>query len=127
MSDEARIERLTQLARRVWPNAHVAQCGDAVVVDADYEPRFPLQVHHPRALDALEAALLVLSMERPDSARHVYSTAPPAWVEQLAERWDRAAEACVEKLSHSHNLPGSLYAEIFLQCARELRERARKP
>lgn len=63
MSDEARIARLTEMARKVWPGAAVSVAGDAVVVDAINEPRFPLQVHHPRALDVVEIALIVLSDE----------------------------------------------------------------
>ena len=73
MTDEVRIARLTELARRVWPEATIEVRGDyweirhrhsSMKVDDDYyqcvwtSPRQP-----ERAADALEAALLVLAGE----------------------------------------------------------------
>lgn len=72
MSDNDRIARLTELARRVWPDASIpvdvthTQTSARVEID---DPRasgpIPLAfLCHPRALDALEAALLVLNGTR---------------------------------------------------------------
>jgi len=63
VAEQNRLERLTALVRKVWPNAHI-----------DYEPGHDLEVwspaengwriehiamhHHPRVLDMLEAALV---------------------------------------------------------------------
>lgn len=64
MSDDERIARLTELARRVWPNAAVNAWGDAAWVER-HAGEYPcLSVAHPRAHDALEAALLVLAHGR---------------------------------------------------------------
>lgn len=56
-----RIARLTELARRVWPQADVERFGDGTMVIVRSAPM--LACDHPRALDALEAALLVLAGE----------------------------------------------------------------
>lgn len=67
MSDDERLKRLTELARRMWPHAHVATSGrpDFAAVDVfDAEGHYrwsPMAIHHPRALAALEAALRVLA------------------------------------------------------------------
>ncbi len=74
MTDEKRIERLTGLARKVWPNkadVHVLAPGvdgceewDACVVsDPDGDWAQLLCCDGPCAVDALEAALLVLAGE----------------------------------------------------------------
>lgn len=55
-TDDARLQRLTELARKVWPDAAI-----------DFE-RIAMHAH-PRALDALEAALLVLDMSPERAAR----------------------------------------------------------
>lgn len=64
MSDE-RIERLTELARGVWPDIGlvVASTGQAAGVHerGGEERMLAMLLCHPRALDALEAALLVLA------------------------------------------------------------------
>ena len=68
MSDEARIARLTELARKVWPEENV-QIGNpkgkapakSGVFVASSEWTLLGVGAHPRALDALEAALLVLA------------------------------------------------------------------
>jgi hypothetical protein len=78
MSDEERLARLTELALQVWPSG-IVEHGEA---DADYGPSFSvwvpdphrkilgigheaLSIIHPRALDALEAALLVMTSDTP--------------------------------------------------------------
>lgn len=70
MSDDERIERLTELARRVpeWRSLGVHVSGDEryvllVTRTPDNVYNHPVKIVHPRALDALEAALLVLSGE----------------------------------------------------------------
>jgi len=74
MSEAERIERLTELARAVWPDrplevrcveVHPLVNGDAweVIEQGDNEEVCYLRVSSDRALDALEAALLVLSGE----------------------------------------------------------------
>ena len=82
MTDEARIARLTELARKAWPRAdaermHVFASQSAAVGDETEELLFV--GIHPRALDALEAALCVLAGE------------PPTWARELAEEWRSAA------------------------------------
>ncbi len=64
MTDEARIQRLTELARRVWRDR-----GAFVSWDAFYDTAKVVndrgtilaKIVSPQALDALEAALLVLA------------------------------------------------------------------
>lgn len=64
MTDEARIARLTELARRVWPDAAAAMVdGVASVVEIPGYYECLYIARHPCALDALEAALLVLADE----------------------------------------------------------------
>ena len=130
MTDEARIARLTELARRVWTSrtnvrvVHDREYDAAIVLyDAASRDTRPLvSIPHPRALDALEAALLVLAGDakvHPDGAlRDAYLAGANAgyteqtkWVEQLAARWDELHEGG--------------YNASFAECARELRERAR--
>jgi hypothetical protein len=70
--ERARIERLTDLAQRVWLGAAVEVDGEALLVfgppERDDKSTYVVE-HlrfnpHPRGLDALEAALLVLSGAR---------------------------------------------------------------
>ena len=100
MTDEARIAKLTELARRVWPDVHSVYEHDgyidagAIAMQGGY--RLHLRIGpHPRALDALEAALLVLAGEgiaesvcRRDCdgywEQHQRAERATAWVEQLA-------------------------------------------
>ena len=70
MNDDERIRRLTELARRVWPDrdAQIFVASDdeentCVVLDEKGDWEQHLGTNHPRALDALEAALLVLAGE----------------------------------------------------------------
>lgn len=68
-SDEERIARLTQLARRAWPDFNPGDgsgsdgfyFGDHDAVCLRALGRMVLRVEHPRALDALQAALLTLA------------------------------------------------------------------
>lgn len=61
MTDEARIARLTEIARRVWPDAEIEADKRQVLVETSSEWGDAVTIKHPRALDALEAALLVLA------------------------------------------------------------------
>ena len=125
MSDDERIARLIELARRVWPDA--AKGGIAYDADNNFKPGevtlaahqpewtplVTLYCNHPRALDALEKALLVLAGE------------PPAWVEQLCKQWEREAmEPPPETVRTAH--PPYLLRIALQECAKELRERAAK-
>ncbi len=130
MTDEARIKRLTELARRVWPDAAAAVVDGVPSVHemTDYYGEYIHIARHPRALDALEAALLVLSgdlvltgdernLMRPDIRRVIEANVEVGMaytkllvdVEQLAGEWDRSGDPAIKV------------------CAAELRERARKP
>lgn len=73
-SDDARIARLTELARKVWPDAAIDfEEGHDLEVWTPAEGAWRCEriaMHaHPRALDALEAALLVLDMSPERAAR----------------------------------------------------------
>lgn len=135
MTNDERIQRLTELARRVWPDANVdMECrsfgvylGEECVwfCDADFDS-------NPRALDALEAALLVLAGEAPlvasgqgaicklvpglpidhDAERQIDALVTaatkreplaPAWVEQLAEEWEHRAAKWVSVHDSHHD------------------------
>lgn len=119
MTDEARIARLTELAQRVWPDLlDVRVYADATHASVTfvYSPTTRakgLSIEgHPRALDALEAALLVLAGDT------------PAWVEQLAGKWESDADAC--ERAHPEWGGACLYvAKNLRQVAAELRERAK--
>jgi len=115
MSDDERLARLTELARRVWPHARIEWDGDALCVLGPVQQangRTVVAEHlrinpHPRAADALEAALLVLAsgetwhgrMGELDECLRVlraqygidppHVLPPPAWVEQLAAEFRR--------------------------------------
>ena len=64
---ETRIERLTELARRVWPGFGDELYTSAYGVVTGFGDVLISVTRHPRALDALEAALLVLAGEPPFS------------------------------------------------------------
>jgi len=135
MSDDERLARLTELARRLVHGASI-QYGDTNIAgDPSFEVfdvaddivlRIPA---HPRALDALEAALLVLADDvavDDDAARLAQAAAAfvrltrgaPAWVEQLAAEWeDDAAEALRDG--------ADAVAYTKTVCADELRARAK--
>jgi hypothetical protein len=125
MSDE-RIERLTELARRialaeepdVRPELHtveVERLGDTYTASA-LLGRVRIE-GHPRALDALEAALLVLAGE------------PPAWVAKLCAQWEYEADALMQRVADSPDDPSpplrTTAATMYVYAA-ELCERAKK-
>lgn len=61
MSDE-RIQHLTELAQRLWPDSGAEVTGanpDHASVDTDYWGEIEIRDHEGRALEMLEAALLV--------------------------------------------------------------------
>jgi hypothetical protein len=136
--DDARIQRLTELARKVWPELEHPSiegplesiASGATLHDDGLEY---LHVHpHPHALDALEAALCVLAGEEP---------MPVSWVqyrdavdrtmrleerlgalEQLASDWERYAKF---ERGDGPGRPGPAYV-AYEQCAAELRKRAKE-
>lgn len=65
MTDEARLKRLTELAREVWPKEasfDIRNSGNGKAYVFDGNGFLCVGIGgHPRALDALEAALLVLA------------------------------------------------------------------
>lgn len=163
MTDEARLARLTELARRVWPELerpHVwapTEVGTAIPGCAlDDEGLEYIHVHpHPRALDALEAALLVLADEErvPLTERRVFEDRiealerdratlvrrykdreleQAAWVEALAQEWEVKAGTIARRVAQ--RLPSNEYAPLLTEMlttvvdglARELRERAKR-
>lgn len=78
MTDEDRLARLTELARRVLPEQLGLEVVDGQPGDAlpwcalawddsasETAPLLVFECHHPRALDALEAALLAMLGEQP--------------------------------------------------------------
>lgn len=118
MSDDERIQRLTELARRVWPDQHPLELeampqwqSAAVRMEANGELLLLVE-NHPRAFDALEAALLVLADE------------PPAWAQKLADEWYASAKKIPEMMDPEI---GKWVARILGDCASELlrRERAK--
>lgn len=115
MSDDERIQRLTELARRVWPDELVIEIitdAEGVSVESDRCILCTVE-QHERALDALEAALLVLAGE------------PAAWAEKLADEWYASAKKIPEMMDPKI---GKWVARILGDCASELlkRERARR-
>jgi hypothetical protein len=92
MTDDAPHQRLTELARKAWPDSEATvevpdgpddedSCGACVLLfpKGDWEEWLSMP-RHGRALDALDAALSVLAEE------------PPQWAVELAELW-RSAHA----------------------------------
>lgn len=70
MTDDRRIELLTEVAREVWPDAFVEirPCGDGTPECVVYRSKLEdevVMVWHPRALAAVEAAIWALV--EPDS------------------------------------------------------------
>lgn len=139
MSDDARIKRLTELARRVWnheeeqpvtvqrglggcdPATTYVRTANGVVLD--------IAAPNDRALDALEAALLVLADE--EEARAADALDRDA-LERLADEWDAKAGDCerFRVKNPPHNGTTGLIAgavlsigDAFTSCARELRAR----
>jgi hypothetical protein len=103
MDDEARIARLTALAKRVWDddtasvytdrNGHASVTRELGVEPACKRYRV-LMLDHPRALDMLEATLLVGAGDAPLVAAGqgaMSKLAEPAWVQRLAREWESTA------------------------------------
>lgn len=119
MSEQARLARLTELAREAWSTLQDVRVyadwrGHASVTYPDSpvtRQRLISFEAHPRALDALEAALLVLADEAriPLTADQVTRDA----LEKLAEEWEAR-----HRIDHGTS---------YMKCARELRARIGKP
>jgi hypothetical protein len=112
MTDDARLQRLTELARKVWPDgeadarasADPNECAACVVLHPDGEWQQALAImQHPRALDALEAALCVLAGE------------PPPWAVELHKKW-RAMANPMDR----YGLKSVPAAQCLRDCADEL-------
>jgi hypothetical protein len=122
MTDDERIARLVELARRVWPELERSRVwtseGCCAELELDDEGLTYIHIHpHPRALDALEAALLVLAGE------------PPAWADELAREWEADAKQLhgfAEGKRHDDEARERLLnkKDTLGECAEELRERA---
>lgn len=155
MSDDKRIQRLTELAGRVWPDredvvalTHVD--GSASVVWRTILPSIRLDgvasddrpmttairiPPHARAIDALEAALLVLAGEDRHESTKRYAQAMQERaeaaerrlvdVEKLADWWERKATDLLER-TRDYDTECEAAAETFQLCAAELRERAKE-
>jgi hypothetical protein len=108
MTDEARIQRLTELADRRWPGqgCRIVQnrYDDCVEVVNDRDV-VKVHIQDIRALDALEAALQVLA------------DVPLDWVERLCWSWEYQSKLAIDPRA----------ARAIRQCATELRKRASKP
>ncbi len=154
VSEDERIARLTELARRVWTqrrNVRVTASEDAAFVMADVGSQsYPvISIPHPRALDALEVALLVLAdevefrrkmppreitafgptaIEYADGGTlHIVADDTPAWVEKLAKEWDKTADDLhvMADKDLRHEPEHRARAESYAECAAELHERAK--
>jgi hypothetical protein len=120
-----RIARLTELAQRVWAprSLYVEQASEfqsAAVRGVDDDQPWLLVEDHPRALDALEAALLVLAAE-PDMRDAALrgcgnvireQEAKLAAVREAAEAW----EADARRLNTTPCLPAS----TLMDCREEI-------
>lgn len=153
MTDEARLARLTELARRVWPDDReiaVEHYEKREVIVWGHDGESHARIDHPRAFDALEAALLVLSgdlvltgdersLMRPDVQRIVQANVDVGMaytelllqVEQLAAEWE--AQAASWRNNHEHDdgveeceEACNAEAKQVERCARMLRERAKR-
>lgn len=118
MTDDERIARLTELARQVWPgHADEIYASRDAVTSGRGHLLLAVDPEHPHCSDALEAALLVLVHGRETVLRSlarmgIAPREPPAWVEELAQRW--------EADSKEHE---SLV--VLADAAEQLRERAK--
>lgn len=98
---DERIKRLTLLAQKVWPDRDAEVCiatGDdehdaCVVLDGEADWTQMLGITHPRALDALEAALCVLASK------------PPRWATELAEEWLAEAKRIPKYEKYDQSIP----------------------
>jgi glycine/D-amino acid oxidase-like deaminating enzyme len=90
--DDERLARLTELARRLWPDQGATVRWDAfydVAKVVNERGTILFEMQHPRSLDALEAALLVLAGEDPLGK----------WARKLAEDSVRAGDAAEAALA----------------------------
>jgi hypothetical protein len=125
VTDGERMQHLTELARKVWPGrgmqvVHAEYIGDLpgfeVLGDERDDEPVPLCVAaHPRALDALEAALCVLAQEplpefedKLNRLRHD--------LELLTAQWERDAGT-----PHCDDA-----GDAYVQCAEDLRKRVKE-
>lgn len=135
MTGTGRIQRLTELARRVWPERgpylvdvvvdHLnASIWSRDAAGGDVE-RISIYCAH-NALDALEAALLVLAGEAPLVAAGQGAVCklaqPPAWVEQLASEWNTSAKEIRGVMPEAT----TWVARVLNDCAADLRGRAKE-
>lgn len=135
MNYDERIARLMELARKVWPEG-----GEDFACEVEYdgigysiqdEAGFTVLLvrNHPLALDALEAALLVLAQEPSPAVkeRHAKLVAVAdklnslrRWIEGFARELEQRAD----RLDRSHAAMGKAFA--LREVAAELRERAKE-
>lgn len=138
MTDEARIARLTELARRVDQRAIIVSVTPTLSNSSHgwaalttHNDVVLAQAMGERALDALEAALLVLAEDV--TIRNVRGAVlvpmlpgeapgdPPVWAEELIRNWTAAGEGL-------HAAGHDELGDAYLDCAASLRARAkRKP
>jgi hypothetical protein len=102
MTDDARIERLTALARKAWPKAAITVYDDSAHVHSTPGDEGTAKsygfIEHPRALDALEAALETLADEVHLADGSDGKSAHP---KTLSECW-RLIEAMDRELLEAH-------------------------
>lgn len=139
MTDEARIARMTKLAGRVWSDAEVRGGTSRALVETVSEWGNAIDIQHPRALEALEAALLVLagdlvltgeegSLMRPDIQRIVEANVEVGMaytqllldVDQLASEW----EADIARYADDPDDRVQSRVQSVRLCIRDLRARA---
>jgi len=123
MTDDARIARLTLLARRVWPDTRVIAWPEHIYVEDETPVQRASVFGHPRALDALEAALLVLAGESAADdvvtlAAKLHGGPMRARMMELATEWEASAHG--RRDAHAED-----EAQVYFDCAAELRERAK--
>ena len=137
MTDDERLARLTKLACVAYRNAgltavehelHDGHMGYEVLGDVE-DGLMVFVRSHPRALDALEAALLVLAQEPSPEVeeRHAKLVAVAdklsnlrRWIEGFARELEQRAG----RLDRSHAAMGKAFA--LREVAAELRERAKE-
>jgi hypothetical protein len=106
-ADEARDRMLAALARKAWPDVSPLSADVGVhYASVDYEGDPLLLIGpHENAARAADAALRVLADEL------------PAWVDELAEEWERVAHSLGKQTTRG---------QALLERASELRRRARE-
>lgn len=118
MSDDERIQRLTELARKVWPGSQLHQrmpnwihSEHWFVESADGAD--VLRADHHLALDALEAALLALAGEK-------------SLIALLLEGIAQRLESHATELRATDTGIGSNFDEVYRELAAELRAAAKE-